>query len=204
MEAVIEGIVSGAVEVIATDHAPHPGSEKMQEFEKCPFGILGLETALGLSLEILVHTGRISLGALVALFTTGPARVLRLDRGTLAAGAPADITIFSTGIDWVYDVNQSFSRSRNSPFSGRQFRGGPMATIVAGSIVLAAAIGDPPRGGGGGVFCRLPGPRFLRHGQTARPSAPQKFAWDDAAADCQSGPAGIRTRAAAATNRRAG
>jgi dihydroorotase, multifunctional complex type len=135
VEAVIEGIVSGAVEAIATDHAPHPGSEKMQEFEKCPFGILGLETALGLSLEKLVHSGRISLGAMVALFTTGPARVLRLDRGTLAAGAPADITIFSTGVDWVYDVNQSFSRSRNSPFSGRKFRGGPMATIVAGSIV---------------------------------------------------------------------
>src|SRR6202047_4429855 len=86
VEAVIEGIVSGAVDAIATDNAPHPGSEKMQEFEKCPFGILGLETALGLSLEKLVHTGRISLGAMVALFTTGPARVLRLDRGTLGTG----------------------------------------------------------------------------------------------------------------------
>jgi len=135
VEAVIEGIVSGAVDAIATDHAPHPGSEKMQEFEKCPFGILGLETALGLSLEKLVHSGRISLGAMVALFTTGPARVLRLERGTLAAGAPADVTIFSTDVEWTYDVNQSFSKSRNSPFSGRTFRGGPMATIVSGNIV---------------------------------------------------------------------
>ena len=135
IEAVIDGIVSGAIDAIATDHAPHPGSEKMQEFEKCPFGILGLETALGLSLERLVHTGRIPLSALVALFTTGPARVLRLDRGTLAIGAPADVTIFSTDVEWTYDVNQSFSKSRNSPFDGRSFRGGPMATIVAGNIV---------------------------------------------------------------------
>src|SRR6266567_1126504 len=135
VEAVIAGIVTGAVDVIATDHAPHPGSEKMQEFEKCPFGILGLETAIGLSLEILVHSGRISLSKLVALFTTGPAGVLRLDRGTLAPGAPADVTIFSTDVGWTYDVNQSFSKSRNSPFDGRAFRGGPMATIVAGNVV---------------------------------------------------------------------
>ena len=135
IEAVIDGIVSGAIDAIATDHAPHPGSEKMQEFEKCPFGILGLETALGLSLERLVQTGRIPLGALVALFTTGPARVLRLDRGTLATGAPADVTIFSTDVEWTYDVNQSFSKSRNSPFDGRSFRGGPMTTIVAGNVV---------------------------------------------------------------------
>src|SRR5258707_14804674 len=93
MEAVIAGIVSGAVDVIATDHAPHPGSEKMQEFEKCPFGILGLETALGLSLERLVHSGAISLNTLVGLFTTGPASVLHLDRGTLSKGAAADVTI---------------------------------------------------------------------------------------------------------------
>jgi dihydroorotase len=135
VEAVMEGIVSGAVDAIATDHAPHPGSEKMQEFEKCPFGILGLETALGLSLERLVHTGRISLGAMVALFTTGPANVLKLQRGTLAVGAPADVAIFSTSLEWTYDVNQSFSKSRNSPFHGRTFRGGPMATIVSGKIV---------------------------------------------------------------------
>ena len=135
IEAVIGGIVSGAVEVIATDHAPHPGSEKMQEFEKCPFGILGLETALGLSLERLVHAGLLSLSTLIALFTTGPARVLRLDRGTLATGAMGDVTIFSPDLPWTYDVNQSFSKSRNSPFHGRKFRGGPMATIVAGEIV---------------------------------------------------------------------
>jgi dihydroorotase len=133
--AVVEGIVSGAIDAIATDHAPHPGSEKMQEFEKCPFGILGLETALGLSLEYLVHSGRITLARLVALFTIGPERVLHLGRGTLAPGAPGDLTIFSTDLEWTYDVNQSFSKSRNSPFDGRTFRGGPVATIVNGEVV---------------------------------------------------------------------
>jgi dihydroorotase len=133
--AVTDGIVSGAIDAIATDHAPHPGSEKMQEFEKCPFGILGLETALGLALEHLVHSGRITLERLVALFTTGPERVLHLGRGTLAPGAPGDVTIFSTELEWTYDVNQSFSKSRNSPFDGRTFRGGPVATIVNGAVV---------------------------------------------------------------------
>ena len=137
--AVVEGIVNGAVDAIATDHAPHPGSEKMQEFEKCPFGIIGLETALGLALEHLVHTGKISLARLVALFTTGPAGVLHLDRGTLRVGAPADVTIFSTDLDWTYDVNQSFSKSRNSPFHEHRFRGGPVATIVNGAIVWQRA-----------------------------------------------------------------
>jgi len=133
--AVLEGIVNGAIDAIATDHAPHPGSEKMQEFESCPFGILGLETAIGVSLEQLVHPGKISIGRLVELFTTGPARVLGLDRGTLAQGSPADVTIFSTDREWVYDVNKSFSKSRNSPFDGKTFKGGPVATVVAGEVV---------------------------------------------------------------------
>jgi dihydroorotase len=133
--AVVDGIVSGAVEAIATDHAPHPGSEKMQEFEKCPFGILGLETALALSLEKLVYTGKLPLEKLVALFTTGPEKILRLGRGTLAKGAPGDVTIFGTGHSWTYDVNESFSKSRNSPFDGRTFRGGPVASVVGGKIV---------------------------------------------------------------------
>jgi dihydroorotase len=133
--AVVDGIVSGVVDAIATDHAPHPGSDKMQEFEKCPFGIIGLETALGLSLEKLVHPGKISLGRMVALFTTGPAQALRLDRGTLTPGSAGDVTIFDTETSWTYDVNRSFSKSRNTPFDGRTFRGGPVATVVAGQIV---------------------------------------------------------------------
>ena len=134
-DAVTEGLAAGTVSAIATDHAPHPGSEKMQEFERCPFGIIGLETALALGLEHLVHAGKLSLMRLVELFTTGPESVMRLGRGTLATGAPGDVTIFGTDISWKYDVNQSFSRSRNSPFDGRTFRGGPVATVVAGELV---------------------------------------------------------------------
>src|ERR1700683_3615267 len=133
--SVTSGIVSGAIDVIATDHAPHPGSEKMQEFESCPFGIIGLETAIGLTIERLVHPGKITLSRMVELFTTGPESVMRLGRGTLAPDAPGDVTVFSTEVSWTYDVNQSFSRSRNSPFDGRTFRGGPVATIVNGEFV---------------------------------------------------------------------
>jgi len=132
--AVVEGLASGIISAIATDHAPHPGSEKMQEFERCPFGIIGLETALALALEQLVHPGKITLNRMVELFTTGPDSVLRLGRGTLASGAPGDVTVFSTDLSWTYDVNQSYSRSRNSPFDGRTFRGGPVATVVNGQL----------------------------------------------------------------------
>ena len=132
--AVIDGIVAGTVNAIATDHAPHAGSEKMQEFESCPFGVIGLETAVSLALEVLVHSGKITLNRMVELFTTGPESVLRLGRGRLTPGAPGDVTIFSTDATWTYDVNQSFSRSRNSPFDGRTFRGGPVAAIVNGSF----------------------------------------------------------------------
>jgi dihydroorotase len=132
--AVVEGIVNGAVTAIATDHAPHPGSEKMQEFERCPFGIIGLETAIGLALEELVHTGRIAMSRMIELFTTGPESILRLGRGTLAPGAPGDVTVFGTDFPWTFDVNQSLSRSRNSPFDGRLFHGGAVATIVNGAF----------------------------------------------------------------------
>ncbi|HEX4750295.1 MAG TPA: dihydroorotase [Bryobacteraceae bacterium] len=135
VEAVLKGLQNGAIEAIATDHAPHPGAEKMQEFERCPFGIIGLETALGLALERLYHTGAISLPKLVELFTTGPNRILSLGRGSLRVGAPADVTIFSAAHEWAYDVNRSPSKSRNTPFNGRKFKGGPVATIVAGNVV---------------------------------------------------------------------
>ena len=133
-DAVMDGLASGTVDAIATDHAPHPGSEKMQEFERCPFGIIGLETALGLALRDLVHPGKITLPRLVELFSTGPARILNLHAGTLKPGAPADITIFDTERAWTFDVNKSHSKSRNSPFHNQQFRGGPVAAIVNGSF----------------------------------------------------------------------
>jgi dihydroorotase len=138
VNAVVEGVVNGAIDAIATDHAPHAGSEKMQEFEKCPFGIIGLETALGVALDCLVHSGKINIRRLIEMFTVNPARILSIPRGTLAAGAAADVTIFSTDRQWTYDVNKSLSKSRNSPFDGVAFRGGPVAAIVSGKIVWQA------------------------------------------------------------------
>jgi len=138
VSAVARGIVSGAIDAIATDHAPHPGSEKMQEFEKCPFGILGLETAIGIALEYLVHAGLIDVARMVELFTIAPARILNVSRGTLEAGVAGDVTLFSVGREWTYDVNKSASKSRNSPFDGHKFRGGPVATVVAGRVVWRA------------------------------------------------------------------
>lgn len=135
VDAIVHALASGAIDAIATDHAPHPGAEKMQEFERCPFGIIGLETALGLALERLYHSGNLSLPRLIQLFTQNPAKILSLNRGTLRQGAPGDVTIFGLEHEWSYDVNRSASKSRNTPFDGHTFRGGPVATVVAGQIV---------------------------------------------------------------------
>ena len=135
VSAVLNGLVDGTVEVIATDHAPHAGSDKMQEFERCPFGITGLETAIGITLEQLVHPGKITLQKMVELYTTGPARVMGLDRGTLAVGAAGDVTVFDTATKWTYDVNKTQSKSKNSPFHGHEYVGGPVATVVGGKVV---------------------------------------------------------------------
>jgi dihydroorotase len=133
-EALIAGLADGTVDAIATDHAPHEPALKDVEFDRAPFGILGFETALALSLEHLVNSGRLSLMRMVELFTTGPARVLGIER-KIAPGQPADLTIFSTTHEWTYDVKQSPSKSRNSPFDARIFKGAPIATIVAGRII---------------------------------------------------------------------
>ena len=132
-EEIWRGLADGSVDAIATDHAPHEPALKDVEFDKAPFGILGFDTALGLTLEQLVHTGKIPLMRMVELFTTGPARVLGKQR-KLAAGELADITIFSTDRPWTYNVKESASKSRNSPFDGRAFKGGPVATIVGGKF----------------------------------------------------------------------
>src|SRR5580704_7744082 len=132
--ALIEGLADGSVDAIATDHAPHHPSSKDVEFDRAPFGIIGFETALALALSELAHPGKISLMRLVDLFTTGPARVLGIER-KIAADEPADLTIFSLDHTWTYHTSDSPSRSRNTPFDGRTFRGAPMATIVAGKIV---------------------------------------------------------------------
>jgi len=133
-EALLAGLADGTVDAIATDHAPHEPAIKDVEFDKAPFGILGFETAVGLALEQLVHADRIPVMRMVELFTTGPARVLAKER-KLAPGEPADLTIFSLDRPWTYHVKESPSKSRNSPFDGRAFKGGPAATIVAGKLV---------------------------------------------------------------------
>jgi dihydroorotase len=133
-EALLAGLADGTVDAIATDHAPHEPALKDVEFDKAPFGILGFETAIALALEQLVNSGLISLLRMVELFTSGPAFVLGMER-KIAVGQPADLTVFSTSHSWTYHVKESASKSRNSPFDGRSFKGGPMATIVAGDIV---------------------------------------------------------------------
>ena len=133
-EALLAGLADGTVDAIATDHAPHEPALKDVEFDRAPFGITGFETALSLALEQLVHTGRLPLMRMVELFTSGPARVLGLER-TIAAGRPADLTIFSMDRAWTFQTAESASKSRNSPFDQRNFKGGPVATVVAGRFV---------------------------------------------------------------------
>jgi len=136
--ALLEGLADGTVDAIATDHAPHEPALKDVEFDRAPFGILGFATALPLALEQLVRSGQLSLMRMVELFTQGPARVLGMER-RIAPGQPADLTIFSPDREWTYDVNDSPSKSRNSPFDGRKFKGAAVATIVAGRVAYRAS-----------------------------------------------------------------
>lgn len=135
VEALIQGIIDGTVDVIATDHAPHHADEKALEYDRAPFGIVGLETAVSLSLDKLYHTGKISLMRLVELFSTVPAKVFNLSRGTLAVGSPADITIFDPTLNTTVNPALFRSKSRNSPFAGWQLKGAVIATIVNGKII---------------------------------------------------------------------
>jgi dihydroorotase len=134
-DALIEGLADGSIDAIATDHAPHHAASKDVEFDRAPFGITGFETALALGLTELVHKGKLSLMRLVELFTAGPARVIGIERN-LAPGQSADVTIFSPDQAWTYRAADSPSKSRNTPFDGRAFRGAPIATIVSGQIVF--------------------------------------------------------------------
>ncbi len=136
LEAIIEGIKDGTIDAIATDHAPHHADEKALEYDRAPFGITGLETAIGLAFNELVHKGVIGLERLVEMCSTNPARIFRLaGRGALTPGSHADVTIIDPNWDWTYTNAESHSRSRNTPFDGWQFTGGVVATIVGGNIV---------------------------------------------------------------------
>lgn len=134
-EAILEGLVDGTLEILGSDHAPHCVFEKEVEFDYAPFGITGLETELALTLMQLYHSGRLGLRDIIAKFTVGPARLLRLEKGTLSLGADADITVFDPDEEWVYARADSASKSRNSPFYDWLLRGKTVATVVAGKIV---------------------------------------------------------------------
>ncbi len=136
LAAIIEAIKDGTIDAIATDHAPHHADEKALEYDRAPMGITGLETAIGLAFNELVHKGVIGLARLVEMCSTNPARIFKLTgRGTLAPGSIGDITIIDPDLEWIYTNAESRSKSRNSPFDGWQFRGAPVATIVGGRIV---------------------------------------------------------------------
>jgi dihydroorotase len=135
VEALLEGLADGTIDCIATDHAPHNPNEKMLEFDRAPFGITGLETALGVSLTGLFHTGKINLKRLIELLTINAARIINKPLGTLGIGAEGDVTLFSTDAEWVYDVNQTKSKSRNCPFHGMKLKGQVAGTVVAGKVV---------------------------------------------------------------------
>jgi dihydroorotase len=140
-ESLLEALVDGTIDCIATDHAPHARSEKEGEFDQAAFGIVGLETAVALLLDRLVGPGRLSLPTLVARLSSEPARVLGLPGGRLVAGAPADVTILDLGGERTIDPSRFLSRSRNTPFGGWAVTGGPWMTIVNGATVWSAADG---------------------------------------------------------------
>jgi dihydroorotase len=141
-DAMIEGIADGTVDAIATDHAPHHADEKMLEFDRAPFGIIGLETAVPLVLDRLVHTGRISLARMIELLSVNPARIINVPGGTLSEGSPADITVLAPDRAIVVRAEGMKSRSRNTPFHGWRLRGRVAATIVGGRVVYKNAQSD--------------------------------------------------------------
>jgi dihydroorotase len=135
-EVVLEALADGTIDCIATDHAPHAGSEKEGEFDRAAFGIVGLETAVGLMLDRLVRPGLLPLSTLISRLSRDPARLLGLPGGHLAPGAPADLTILDPAAEWTVDPARFQSRSRNTPFGGWPVTGRPWKTIVGGGIVF--------------------------------------------------------------------
>jgi dihydroorotase len=138
-DAMLEGISDGSVDAIASDHAPHHYDEKQVEYDRAPFGIVGLETAVSLSLDRLVHAGRIRLSRMVELLSVNPARILNVPGGTISEGAPADITIIAPDLKVRIETAKLRSRSKNTPFDGWELRGGVAATLVGGRPVYVNA-----------------------------------------------------------------
>jgi len=135
--ALIEAARDGTIDAIATDHAPHHLDEKMFEYDRAPFGVVGLETALGVALMVLYHSGSIPLARIIEMMTFGPARAFSLPGGTLTKGASADITVFDPDREWTVDPKKFKSKSRNTPFAGTRLRGSVVSTLVAGRAVFS-------------------------------------------------------------------
>ncbi len=140
VEAVKEGLADGTIDVIATDHAPHTIEEKDVEYESAPFGLVGLETAVGLVWTVLVDTGVLTPLQAVAKMTLNPAGILGIPRGTLETGAEADITIIDPGMNWTVDSALFESKGRNTPFNGMMLKGQVYATVVRGRVVMHRGI----------------------------------------------------------------
>jgi dihydroorotase len=134
--AVVEGFLDGTLDTLATDHAPHHYDEKEQAFDDAPFGIVGLETAVGLILTRFVHEGRIDLSTFVERASSAPARAFHLPGGTLAPGSPADVTVLDPEHRWTVDPAAFVSKSRNTPFGGWELRGRAVRTIVGGRSIF--------------------------------------------------------------------
>ncbi len=135
-DSMIAGIADGSIDCIATDHAPHHYDEKKVEFDHAPFGIVGLETAVSLTFDRLVHAGVINMSRMVGLLSTNPARILNIPGGTLAEGALADITILAPDMTVRVAAASMKTRSKNMPFEGWELRGGVAATIVGGRTLF--------------------------------------------------------------------
>ena len=130
--ALIDAVRDGTIDAIATDHAPHHSDEKMLEYDRAPSGVVGLETALGVALTVLHHSGAVPLARIIEMLTIGPARAFSLPGGTLAEGSPADVTVFDPDREWTVDPLTFKSRSRNTAFAGWKLRGRVAQTFVAG------------------------------------------------------------------------
>jgi dihydroorotase len=134
-DAMLQGLADGSIDVIATDHAPHHYDEKLVEFDHAPFGITGLETAVSLCFDRLVHAHVLGLPRLIELLSVNPARILNVPGGTLSEGAPADVTILAPDLPVTVSADRMKSKSKNSPFIGWTLRGGVAATLVGGRVV---------------------------------------------------------------------
>jgi dihydroorotase len=136
--ALIAGLRDGTLDCVSTDHAPHTNYEKDKEFDYAPNGILGLETALAVTLDVLVRRNRFKLPRVIDLMTRRPAEILKLPAGTLGPGAAADVCLFDPDESWRYDAVSGFSKSANSPWHGQTLTGRVKTTIVSGRVVFSA------------------------------------------------------------------